>query len=104
MEYILKPSEFFLGQIDDLSEETNQLIEEKLRFVKRNPFRYKRIYGFGLFLFRIRFGDKKKEKRIIYLVDKPYVKILCVLDRDKEYKDLKDYLKRLKYGDFIRNI
>ncbi|MBU0979959.1 MAG: hypothetical protein KJ709_04095 [Nanoarchaeota archaeon] len=58
---------------------------------------YKRIIGHDLFLFRIRFSDDRKEKRIIYLVDKPYVKVLCILDRDKEYKDLSNYLRKLGY-------
>src|SRR3989344_2882816 len=94
MEYTLKPSHFFLEQINELSEQSSKLIEEKLKLAKINPFRYKRIQGYNLFLFRIRFEDNRKEKRVIYLVDKPYVKILCILDRDKEYKDLKKYLEK----------
>ena len=79
MDYILKPSEFFLQQLDQLSGKAKQLIEGKLKLVKINPFRYKRIHGYKLFLFRIRFEDKQREKRIIYLVDKPHVKLLCIL-------------------------
>ena len=97
MEYELKPSHFFLQQIDELSEEAARVIEKRLKLVKINPFRNKRIQGYNLFLFRIRFEDNKKEKRIIYLVDKPFVKLICILDRDKEYKDLKSYLNRLGY-------
>jgi len=91
----LKPTDFFLEQTDGLSDEAAALIAEKLELVKTNPFRYKRIQGHGLFLFRIRFSDRKKEKRVIYLVDKPFVKVLCILDRDKEYKDLERYLRKL---------
>ncbi|MBW2967047.1 hypothetical protein KY362_01030 [Candidatus Woesearchaeota archaeon] len=97
MKYVLKPSKFFLEQVDDLSSEAAKLILDKLELVKENPFRYKRIHGYGLFLFRIRFEDERKEKRVIYLVDKPDVKILCILDRGKGYKDLKSYLKKLGY-------
>lgn len=97
MEYILKPSQFFLQQIDGLSDEAARIIEGKLKLVKINPFRNKRIHCYNLFLFRIRFEDQHKEKRVIYLVDKPFVKILCILDRDKEYNDLKKYLKNLGY-------
>jgi D-lyxose ketol-isomerase len=95
--YILKPSNFFLEQLKDLNDESARLIEKKLRLVKINPYRFKRIVGYGLFLFRIRFEEGRKEKRVVYLVDKPYVKIICILDRDKKYKDLKEYLKRLGY-------
>ncbi len=97
MEYEIKPSNFFLRQIDELSDEAKRIVENRLRLVKLNPFRNKRIYGYNLFLFRIRFEDQHREKRVIYLVDKSYVKILCILDRDKEYKDLKKYLKSLRY-------
>ena len=97
MEYELKPSHFFLQQIDELSDESKKTVEDKLRLVKINPFRNKRIHGYNLFLFRIRFEDLRREKRVIYLVDKPYVKLICILDRDKEYRDLKKYLKNLGY-------
>ena len=97
MNYNLIPTEFFLKQIDELNIETKSVIEKRLELVKINPFRNKRIKGYDLFLFRIRFEDNKKEKRIIYLVDKPKVIILCILDRSKEYKDLKKYLKQLGY-------
>ena len=98
MEYGLKPSHFFLQQIDELSYESKNIVEEKLKLIKVNPFRNKRIHGYNLFLFRIRFEDQRREKRVIYLVDKPYVKLICILDRDKEYKDLKKHLKSLGYA------
>ena len=96
MKYTLKPSWFFLRQLDDIEDKTLKIIQDKLNLVKRNPYRYKRIYGYNLLLFRIRFEDKRKEKRVIYLVKKPFVKIICILDRNKEYKDLKKYLRRLR--------
>ena len=97
MEYIIKPSEFFLEQISELSDDAARIVEDKIRMLKINPFRFKRFEGYSLFLFRIRFEDNRKEKRAIYLVDKPYVKMLCILDRDNDYKDLKKYLKQLGY-------
>ncbi len=97
MDYELIPSHFFLQQLNDLSENAKTQLNDKLRLVKINPFRNKRIHGYNLFLFRIRFEDNRKEKRIIYLIDKPKVKLLCILDRDREYKDLKKYLEKLGY-------
>lgn len=97
MEYTLVPSQFFLQQIDELTDEAARLIDNKLKLAKSNPYRYKRIHGYKLFLFRIRFEDERKEKRVIYLVDKPNIKVLCILDRDKEYKDMRKYLEKLGY-------
>jgi mRNA-degrading endonuclease RelE of RelBE toxin-antitoxin system len=98
MNYELVPTEFFLEQLDGLSTEAASLIDKKLRLIKINPYRYKRIEGYGLFLFRIRFEDGRKEKRLVYLVDKPKVIMLCILDREKEYKDLKRYLEKLGFA------
>ena len=97
MEYNIIPSKFFLEQIDEITDEAASLIEKKLRLLKQNPFRNKRIQGFSLFLFRIRFEDNRKEKRVIYLVDKPDVKVLCILDRGSDYKQLRKFLKRYGY-------
>ena len=97
MEYEIIPSKFFLEQIHELSDEAAKLIEKKLHLVKINPYRFKRIEGYKLFLFRIRFEDERKEKRVIYLVDKPKIKILCILDRSGEYKQLRKFLKRHSY-------
>jgi len=97
MNYEFVPTAFFLEQLDALSKEAKSIIDERLRLVKVNPFRNKRIKGYNYFLFRIRFEDNKKEKRIIYLVDKPKIYLMCILDRDKEYKDLKKYLKKVGY-------
>ncbi|MGA1823003.1 MAG: hypothetical protein ACMUIG_10810 [Thermoplasmatota archaeon] len=96
-EYELIPTKFFLDQLDDMDDSSKKLIKEKLLLVKINPYRYKRIKGYDLFLFRIRFEDGRKEKRLIYLLDKRKIKILCILDRDKDYKDLKRFLKSHGY-------
>ena len=97
MEYELIPTKFFLEQLDYISDEAAKLIEDKLRLAKINPFRFKKIEGYKLFLFRIRFEDDRKEKRVVYLVDKPKVKVLCILDRSSEYKQLRKFLKRHGY-------
>lgn len=55
--YELISSKFFLNQLDDLDDSSKKLLKEKLLLVKVNPYRYKRIKGYDLFLFRIRFED-----------------------------------------------
>lgn len=93
----LKPSNLFLEQLDDISSKAAAILKEKLKLVKKNPYRYKRIEGYNLFLCRIRFAEHRRKKRLIYLIDKKWIKVLCILDRKKDYKDLKRYLKRLGY-------
>jgi len=95
VQYTLRPTKFFLEQLDSLSPKTARILEEKLSLLKQNPFRYKRIRGHGLFLFRIRISDERKERRVIYLVDPPIITILCIIDRKDDYSDLEDYLKRV---------
>jgi hypothetical protein len=97
MEYILKPSKFFLGQVEELSDDATRIVDDKLRLAKINPYRFKKLEGYDLFLFRIRFEDNRKEKRVVYLVDKPYIKVICIIDRDSGYKKLRKYLKNLEY-------
>ena len=97
MNFEILPTEFFIKQLEDLAPQAKSLLAKKLELVKSNPFRNKKIEGYNLFLFRIRFEDGRKEKRLIYLVDKPKVYVLCILDCDKEYKELKKYLKALGY-------
>ncbi len=51
MEYEIIPTTFFLEQIEELTEESAKLIAEKLIIAKKNPYRFKRIEGYNLFLF-----------------------------------------------------
>ena len=94
MSYELIPSKYFLRQLNKLDKETLNLISRKLEMLVVNPFRNKKIVYHGFLLFRIRFTDRRKEKRSVYFVKDNIVKIVCILDRSSDYKDLKDYLKR----------
>lgn len=88
----LIPSKLFLEQLDNLSSSGKNLIKSKLFLIKKNPFRFKQIHNSQYLVFRVRFSDNKKEKRLIYLVKKDEIKLLCILDRDKNYSDLVKYL------------
>jgi|SRR3989339_532199 len=93
--YVLKPSQAFEKQLRELNDNAKTIIEQKLRLIEQNPYRYKRIKGHNLLLFRIRFSDNRKEKRAIYIVEKNYIFLVCILDRDRGYKDLKVYLRSM---------
>jgi len=83
MIFNLKPTNFFLEQLDNLSFKSRQLLKDKLELLKLNPTRNKRILGYNLFLFRIRFSDSRKEKRVIYLLDKKDRSVLYKFARSK---------------------
>jgi len=97
MEFLIQAHPLFVEQLDELSPDSKRILNNKIKLIKSNPFRNKRIQGYHLPLFRIRFEDNRKEKRMIYLVDKPCIKLICIIDRDKDYKDLEEYLKRVGY-------
>ncbi|MBN1385397.1 hypothetical protein JW968_00285 [Candidatus Woesearchaeota archaeon] len=94
--YVLVPSNLFLDQIESLSSKARSILDNKLSLALRNPFRNKSLKGYR-FLFRIRFQDNDKEKRLIYPVENHQIRVLCILDRSRGYKDLKAYLRRLGY-------
>lgn len=98
MEYTLIFSELIYEQLEKLNNKTKKLLSKRLLLLKQNPFRNKRIYFGKYFLFRIRFEDDKQGKRLIYLVDKPYVKLLFILDRKNNYSDLNLYLNKSGQG------
>lgn len=87
MEFILEPSNFFLKQLANLDRKSSKILVKKLQMLKASPSRNKKLKH-QLNLFRIRFKENGKEKRLIYRVDKNRVKIICILDREKDYKDL----------------
>lgn len=96
-EYVLEPTELFLEQVDELSHESAKLLEEKLCLAKLNPQRNKRLVGYGLFIFRIRFKDRNREKRCVYFLRGNSIIVCCILDRCNDYKDLRKILIRLGF-------
>lgn len=95
MEFKAQPTWLFLEQVDCLSDDAKRQVEKKLNLVLKDPFRNKRIHGFPLTLFRIRLEDRRKSLRIIYTVERSAIRLLCITDRKQDYRDLREYLRRL---------
>ena len=93
MKYNIEAFEYFKKQLISFDFKTKQIIKRKISLLETNPYHFKRIKGFQLDLFRIRV----KDKRVIYVVDNFTVKILFILDRKYDYKDLPKYLRKLGY-------
>ena len=97
MNYTLKALDIFKEQIEKLDEKSKRIIKNKIDLIKFNPYRYKRIHS-NLFskVFRIRLTINNKENRLIYVVLEPNIILVCLLDREKDYKDLEKYLSKIK--------
>ena len=96
MNYRIKALDVFLNQIKCLDKKSKDIIKEKIELIKENPFRFKRIHS-RLFtkVFRVRLNIQKRESRLIYVVLKPNVILVCLLSRKKDYKDLEKYLRKI---------
>jgi len=97
MSYTIKALEIFKEQIERLDEKSKRIIKNKIDLIKLNPYRYKRVHS-NLFskVFRIRLTINNKENRLIYVILEPNIILVCLLDREKDYKDLEKYLFKIK--------
>ena len=93
--YVILPTNLFLEQLENFDLDFIERIYEKLKMLEENPFRNKSLVYSRYNLFRIRLTNINKELRIIYRVKDRKVFILFILDRDKNYKDLEKYLKKV---------
>ena len=82
----------FSNQELELSDEARVLIQDKVEFLENDPFHFDRLH-YSLPLYKIRFSDRRKSKRLIYLVKGSEVRLLFILDRKNGYRDLEHYLK-----------
>ena len=97
MSYAIKATEIFKEQIESLDKKTKKIIKDKIRLIKENPYRYKKIHS-HLFskVFRIRLNVRKKETRLIYAIIEPNIILVCLLERKKGYTDLNKYLHKIQ--------
>tara|TARA_Y100000310_G_C20694627_1_gene824686 strand:+ start:2461 stop:2760 length:300 start_codon:yes stop_codon:yes gene_type:complete len=97
MVYKIKALGFFKDQVSNLSKESRKLIYDKIELIKQNPYRFKRIRSKQFSkVFRVRFSIERKEVRLIYVVLSSNIVLVCILDRDRDYKDLEKYLKKVR--------
>ena len=89
MKYRIIPSRAFLNQYPTLSQKSKELLNKKIEVLEYIPFRNKQLIGKNIF--RIRFKDENKEKRLIYQIGNNQVFLVTILNRKHDYKDLKKY-------------
>lgn len=99
--YEVKPSIFFLKQLEELNIKTIKLIYDKLKLLEINPKRNTSLNYEKYNLLRIRLTSTNKEIRIVYIIKSSIVKILFILDRSKNYKDLEKLIKKMQEEGFL---
>ncbi|MBU0466365.1 MAG: hypothetical protein KJ718_06615 [Nanoarchaeota archaeon] len=97
MNYEIKALKLFQEQVSELDKKSKRIIYDKIRLIKENPYRYKRIRSKKYSkVFRVRFSIEQKETRLIYVIIEPSIILCCLLDRKKGYQDLEKYLAKIK--------
>ena len=96
MKYAVKALGGFDKQVGKESKKSRKIIDDKIRLIEENPYRFKRIYSKRFRkAFRVRLNLDRREVRMIYVILEPNVILVCLLDRKKDYKDLEKYLDKL---------
>jgi mRNA-degrading endonuclease RelE of RelBE toxin-antitoxin system len=96
MTFAIKLAPVIIEQLNALDEKSRRTVQEKIKLIEENPFRFKRIHSKSFRkAFRIRLSIQGKETRLIYVIIEPNIIIACLLERKKDYKDLEKYLAKL---------
>ncbi len=94
MTFNVKLSSVIVEQLNSFDSKSKAIIWEKIKLIKENPFYFKRIHSKKFKkVFRVRLSINGKETRLIYVLIEPNIIVVCLLERNKNYKDLEKYLK-----------
>ena len=85
----------FQQQAKYLDIKTKRILDNKLDLILQNPYRFKALNYKNHKLFRVPLNINSKETRLIYKIINPNIILNCLLERKRNYKDLKKYLKNL---------
>lgn len=92
MNFTVRPTNFYLKQINEFDRKTKDILLSKMDLIKINPFRFKAIHSdFGK-VFSIKFSEGHKAKRLVYLIRGNEVLICFLIDR-YNFKKIADDLK-----------
>jgi len=89
---------FFEEQWLGFDEEAKRIVEDKLRLIKQNPFRYDTLEGYRR-VRRVKLSIGGKYQRLLYALHMPesnQILILGIFERKKDYKDFERKFSQLK--------
>ena len=97
MNFEVVATDYFVKQLEGLSEKTKRIIKSKIDLVKLDPFRYKRIHSKHFsHVYRIRLNIENEETRLVYALLGNKIVFVCLLDRKHDYRAMEKYLEYLK--------
>lgn len=93
MTFAVKLSPIMVEQLNKLDERSKRIIWGKIKLIEENPFHFKKIHSQRFRkVFRVRLSVQNRETRLIYVVLEPNIIIACLLERNRDYRDLKKFL------------
>jgi mRNA-degrading endonuclease RelE of RelBE toxin-antitoxin system len=93
MTFILQATRFFANQLVALTVKEKRVVQSKLDLIQQNPYRFKSLHSPRfLKVFRVPLNIQKRDSRLIYVVLKPNIIIVCILERKNGYADLEKHL------------
>ena len=97
MDFEIIGTGFFQNQIRGLDDKSKRILKDKIRLIKMNPFRYKRVHSKKFSrVHRVRLAIEDKSTRLVYAIVGKRIFLACLLDRDKDYKDLEKSLREIE--------
>lgn len=98
LKFNLKFTKFFLKQWKSYNSKAKKLIQDKLKLVKQNPFRFPKHEGYR-FVFKVKLSVDGKYSRLMYAVfmpDSRHITVLGIFDRSADYRDFENIFKEGK--------
>ncbi|MDD5111598.1 MAG: hypothetical protein PHG85_03570 [Candidatus Altiarchaeota archaeon] len=94
----LQYTRFFEEQWLGFGEKARRLIQDKLRLVKQNPYRYETLEGY-MRVRKVKLAIEGKYQRLLYALHMPdanQIFILGVFERDKGYEEFERKFSQLR--------
>lgn len=99
MEFEVMMTGFFKSQAENLDAKSKRILLGKVRLIKLKPFRYRRLHPNEYSrVYGVRLTVENKSVRMIYAVVGDKIWVVCLDDRDNDYRNLDDYLRKYLKG------
>ena len=89
----MRTSKYFDKQFSTLTIKSQNIIENKFKLIKQNPYRFTRLQT-KFPLFRVRVNIEGKDTRLIYTLYEGII-ILLLIERKKGYKGIEKEIERI---------